>query len=107
MTSSRIVARNVVWNWAGTGAQMLAGLFLLAGTVLVIPLFFRLFDVPAEQVASVRVALFLIGLNLAVIFPCSVFDATLWAYQRFDLLNLIDIPATVLRVALTVLLVGN
>jgi O-antigen/teichoic acid export membrane protein len=178
MSSRRTVARNVIWNWAGTGAQMLAGLLLLPylvhhlgqtgyglwnliasltgyfdlfdlgirgslgrniafhraknnpdgvkavvstgfaflglgsvlvllGTAAVLPLFFRLFDVPPEQAGDVRIALVLIGVNLAVIFPCSVFDSTLWAHERFDLLNLVDIPVTVLRVVLTLLLVGG
>jgi O-antigen/teichoic acid export membrane protein len=37
----------------------------------------------------------------------NVFDATLWGFQRFDVLNAIDIPVTALRVALTFAVVGR
>ena len=36
--------------------------------------FFWFFDVPADAVGDVRIALLLIGLNLALIFPFSVFE---------------------------------
>ncbi len=78
---------------------------LCTGAVLVG--FFLLFDVPPDQVASVRIALLLVGLNLALTFPFSVFDATLWSMQRFDVLNAIDIPTVVLRAGLTFLLIGQ
>jgi O-antigen/teichoic acid export membrane protein len=83
-----------------------AGLIALLGTLALLPVFPRLFDVPAEQLGEARLALLLVGLNLALWLPLNVFDATLWAYQRFDLLNAIDIPAALLRLALTFWLVG-
>src|SRR5262249_38294571 len=68
-------------------------------------LFFRLFPVESGAAAAVDLALILIGVNLAVILPLSVFDAVLWANQRFDLLNAVDIPSLALRVVLTLSLV--
>ena len=70
-------------------------------------LFFSLFHVPAEQVSDVRIALLIVGLNLALSFPLSLFDAILWASQRFDVLNAIEIPTVVLRAGLTYLLIGG
>jgi O-antigen/teichoic acid export membrane protein len=69
----------------------------LAGVVALQFLFFRLFEVPADQQWTVRVTLFLSGLNLALFFPLGAFDATLWAAQRFDRLNQIDVSANVLK----------
>jgi O-antigen/teichoic acid export membrane protein len=77
------------------------GLLVLAATAGVVWIFFGSFDVPAGQVPAVRLALVLVCVNLAVSFPLNIFDGTLWAAQRFDLLNGVDIPATGLRVALT------
>jgi O-antigen/teichoic acid export membrane protein len=168
----RLVARNVIWNWAGVGSAMLvgfvvapflvrhlgettyglwiliasltsyfglldlgtrgsvgrnvafyrakgdarqvnailstalavlctAGLVALLGTGVIQLLFFRLFDVPADQVAQTRLALLLIGINLGLSLPTSVFDAMLWAFQRFDVLNGIDIVTALVRTGLT------
>jgi O-antigen/teichoic acid export membrane protein len=77
------------------------GLLVLAATFVAVWIFFRAFDVPADQASAVRLALVLVCVNLAVSFPLNIFDGTLWAAQRFDLLNGVDIPATGLRVALT------
>jgi O-antigen/teichoic acid export membrane protein len=84
---------------AGTG---LLGFF---GVLALLPVFFCLFDVPGEQVTPVRLALLIVGINLGLSFLTNAFDATLWGFQRFDLLNLIDIPATLSRVGLTITLV--
>ena len=67
----------------------------------------RFFDVPAEQIGPSRLALILVGLNFALWLPLCVFDGILWASQRFDLLNRIDLTATLLRTALTFLLIGR
>jgi O-antigen/teichoic acid export membrane protein len=178
MSFQRSLARNVIWNWAGMVALMLAGflvapflvhrlgetvyglwiliasltsyfglfdlgvrgsvgryiafhrarddrvrvnatlstaltilcgtaLAVLAGTFALSWLFFRIFDVPAAEVDETRLALLVVGVNLALTFPLNVFDATLWAFQRFDLLNAIDIPAVILRTALTFYFIGT
>lgn len=69
--------------------------------------FFALFDVPESQAAQTRTALLIVGANLALSFPLALFDSTLWSAQRFDLLNAIDIPATLVRVGLTFYLIGQ
>ena len=74
-----------------------ACLITFVGVVVLQFLFFRIFDVPPEQEWIVRITLLLAGLNLALFFPMSAFDATLWAAQRFDRLNQIDISVAVLK----------
>lgn len=59
--------------------------------------FFRFFSVPPGEVVQVRLALWLIIVNLALSFPLSLFDGLLWAGQRFDLINAIEIVFTILR----------
>ncbi|MEI8372301.1 MAG: oligosaccharide flippase family protein [Planctomycetota bacterium] len=80
-----------------------ACLITLLGAVALQFLFFRLFDVSPDQEWIVRITLLLAGLNLALSFPISAFDATLWAAQRFDRLNQIDISVSVLKAVLMVL----
>lgn len=174
----RTIARNVVWNWAGMGANMIAGFVVapflihrlgdstyglwvliasltsyfglldigvrgsvarqiafyrakndveggnatlntalamlcgaatlaLIGTLGAIFLFFYIIPVPADQVQNVQLALLLVGLNLVLWLPLSMFDAMLWAYQRFDLINAVDITTVVVRVGLTFYLIGR
>ena len=82
-----------------------AGLVLLA-TFALPALFFHWYAVPAAEQAGVRLALLLVGANLALTFPLSVFDAALWAFQRFDVNNAIDIPLSLLRGGLSLALVA-
>jgi O-antigen/teichoic acid export membrane protein len=86
-----------------SAAGTLALLLTFAGSFL----FFAVFRVPAGEVAEVRLALMLVGLNLALMLLLNVFDATLWAGQRFDLLNAVDIPVVVTRTALSFWLIGS
>ena len=67
----------------------------------------RMFEVPADQIGNARLALLLVGANLALSFPLQIFDGNLWAAQRFDVLNLVDIPATLVRIGLTFAFVRN
>jgi O-antigen/teichoic acid export membrane protein len=79
-----------------------AGLAALLATFGLLSWFLRLFhDIPPDQVAAARLALLIVGTSLALMLPMNVFDATLWGYQRFDLINAIDIAAVVARTALT------
>jgi O-antigen/teichoic acid export membrane protein len=95
-------------NVLGVNATLNTALALLLGAcataivVLVVLqlLFFQLFDVPEEQTRLVRIALMLAGLNLALSFPLSAFDSTLWAAERFDHLNQIGIIVNLFKVAL-------
>src|SRR5688500_9754944 len=75
--------------------------FIVIAAVAATVLFDRIFDPPAELIDEARLALLLVGINLAVTFPLQVFDGNLWAAQRFDVLNSVDIPMTAARVALT------
>ncbi len=100
------VGVNRVLNTAGAilGA---AGLIALLATFGVLLFFFRIFDVPPDQVADARLALVLVGINFAMSLPASLFDATLWAYQRYDLRNGLDIVTVLVRTVLTFTLIGN
>jgi O-antigen/teichoic acid export membrane protein len=88
---------------------LLSGVAVLAliATLVVLLVFFHIFDVPAENVAAARWAILVLGINLAVTFPISVFDGVLWGLERFDLLNVIDIPTAVVRTGLTFWLVRD
>lgn len=89
------------------GILSVVAFLTVVGTGLLLSLFFHLFDVPPDRAADVHCALLVVGINLALTFPLSLFDATLWAFQRFDLINAIDIAAIVLRTGLTFLLVAD
>jgi O-antigen/teichoic acid export membrane protein len=78
----------------------------LLATVGILWLFFLMIDVPPEQQDAARLALALVGLNFALSLPLQTFDAVLWAYQRFDFQNGVDIPNVLLRAALTYCLIG-
>ncbi len=67
----------------------------------------QLVEVPAPLMDPARMALLVVGVNLGCALVLNVYDATLWAYQRFDLSNAIDVPVTVLRVALTLYFVRH
>lgn len=84
---------------------LIPALLSVVGAFALAPLFDRLFTVPEGREAAVRLALVLTGINLAVSILFSVFDAALWSMQRFDILNAIEIPATLVRTLLTFLLV--
>lgn len=63
------------------------------------------FNVPAGHTAMAQVVLIIVGIDLALGFFLKVCDAALWAAQRFDLINLVDIAATILRASLTLAIV--
>ncbi|MEO6808985.1 MAG: oligosaccharide flippase family protein, partial [Isosphaeraceae bacterium] len=90
-----------------TAVLVLAGVLALLGTLGASILFTRLFDVPPEHAAGAYWALWLVGLNLALWLPLNVFDATLWASERFDLLNAVDIGTVLIRTGLTFVLIGR
>jgi O-antigen/teichoic acid export membrane protein len=62
------------------------------------------FKIPAEFLGTARILFFLIGTDVALGFPLSVFGCTLEGYQSFWLLNLTHIGASLLR-GLLILLV--
>lgn len=81
----------------------------LLGLLALHLVFFWAFEVPPALVWSVHVALAIAGLNLALTFPLNAFDATLWAAQRFDRTNQIDVSIAIVRALLifTCLSSGN
>jgi O-antigen/teichoic acid export membrane protein len=64
-------------------------------------LFPLIFAIGPEQLGEVTTALGVVGFQLALWFTLRIFDAALWARQRFDLLNSIDIPLALTRAGLT------
>jgi O-antigen/teichoic acid export membrane protein len=86
----------------GAVGGVAAGLLAATG-----PLLLRLFEVPPDQAESARLALLLVAANLGASLVANAFDATLWGYQRFDRLNAIDIPVTMLRAGATFLVIGT
>lgn len=82
-----------------------------AATVAVIfacePLFFRLFVIPVERQADASFALRLVALQFALFLAATAFDAILWGFQRFDWLNAVEIPSSLMRGGLTLMLVKS
>jgi O-antigen/teichoic acid export membrane protein len=85
---------------------LVAFLVVCVAVCVVLVVFPRLFSVPSGSMLDVRYSLILVGLNLAITFPASIFAGFLWAHERFDLLNAVDIPSLILRTALSLTLVG-
>jgi O-antigen/teichoic acid export membrane protein len=178
MSTKRLVARNVLWNWAGTFITMAAGflvapflihelgntiyglwiqiasltnffgfldlgirgavgrniaflrakddlrgvngvlntslvlLFVLGvvgmlGILVYRLFFFDLFLVPTDLRDKVQWTLLIIAVNLGLVLVFNAFDATLWGFQRFDIINAVDIPATLLRTGLVFYFIGE
>lgn len=84
-----------------TGVAVLALLVVLA----LVPMFHWLYAIPPQQQSAATWAIIIVGLNLAMTFPVMVFDGVLWGHERFDLINVIDIPTAIIRTGLTFLLV--
>ena len=89
---------------ATTSVLALAGLAALAlsGLVawVVVP---HAFNVPGEYMAELRLAAVLLGVDLLLAFPTSVFAAVFESRQRFDVLSGVTIVASVVVAAATVL----
>lgn len=63
----------------------------VVGTLVMLGVFSHFNDVPADELGNVRLAMMLAGLTVALTLALSIFDAALWAYERFDVLNVIDV----------------
>ena len=70
------------------------------------PIFLAAFTVPPQDAADVSIALRLMALASAVHFIAAPFGCILWGYERMDLINLIDVPLVLLRLALLIVFVG-
>jgi O-antigen/teichoic acid export membrane protein len=80
---------------------------LISLVTWVIPtIFFAVFTVPPQDMTDVALALRLMALATAVHFIAAPFTCMLWGYERLDLINLIDIPVLLLRLALLFIFVG-
>ncbi len=88
------------------GIASVAGIVALVVSLCLPILFFRLFEIPADQADQVRAALLLIGCNIALSFPLSLFDGILWGYERFDAINAVEVPIAVMRALLTFVVIG-
>jgi len=91
---------NVLMSTACALLLVVCGLVCLA-TCLVLVIFPRVFTVPPERLWDVRFSIILVGLNLALTFPASIFAGFLWSRERFDLQNAVDVPALTLRTVLS------
>jgi O-antigen/teichoic acid export membrane protein len=80
-----------------------ASLAILAA-VIIVPLLPILIAVPPAELRTAQLAFAIASLALALSLVFSTFDAALWACQRFDLLNAIDVSNTFVRLALSVCL---
>ena len=85
----------------------IACVIALVGTFAVLPQFLRFFDVPSDQTNDARIALIYVGISFSLMLPFSVFDAVLWGFQRFDLLNGIDIIIAIIRTSSTFYLLSR
>jgi O-antigen/teichoic acid export membrane protein len=99
-------AVNAVLNTALVLLCGVAGVACLA-TLISVWLFPHVFEIPAGYHNPARIALLIVGLNLALTFPVAIFDSVLWALQRFDLLNIVDIPVGILRTVLVFYFIGR
>ncbi|MGB9329447.1 MAG: oligosaccharide flippase family protein [Steroidobacteraceae bacterium] len=86
---------------------LIVALIVCVATSVALTVFPVMFVVPPAHALDVRYSLILVGFNLALAFPTSIFSGFLWGFERFDLLNAIEIPALVLRTALSMTAVSN
>jgi O-antigen/teichoic acid export membrane protein len=81
----------------------MAGFVAIALTFVARLFFLKLFpDIKPELLSEAQIALLIVGIGFALSVPTTVFDAMLWAYQRFDIINMIDICGAGIRTAMIV-----
>lgn len=69
--------------------------------------FFQYFAIPIDQQADVSLAYRLVAINFTVTLLGAAFDSTLWGFQRFDSINAVGIPVSLLRLGLTFVLIQS
>ena len=84
----------------------LVGILMFVGTLIFAAVLPHVVDIPPSALSTARNTMILVGLGFAIHTVLSIFDAGLWALQRFDTLNMIDIPTLVLRALLTFVLIA-
>jgi O-antigen/teichoic acid export membrane protein len=82
-------------------------LVLCLATWLAAVVFCDLFPVPPQQVRDVVTAVWIVGISTALTIPFGAYVGLVWAYERFDLLNAVEIPGAVLRTAGVLFLVNG
>ncbi len=92
-----------------TACALLMVVFVVVclATCVVLVVFPLLFEVTADRMLDVRYSLILVGVTLAMAFPASIYMGFLWGHERFDLQNAVDIPALILRTALSLTMVSS
>lgn len=70
------------------------------------PVFLAIFGAPTSEVTGVSEAIWIVGLSIAVMVPLEAYAGVLWAYERFDLLNGVDIIGAIARTVLILAYVG-
>lgn len=90
-----------------TATAILAALGAIAFAGIAVLSYFlpHLIEIPAGQLDSARLALLLVGVHLGLWLVLTIFDGALWGLQRFDLLNIIDVSVSIVRLALVYFLV--
>jgi O-antigen/teichoic acid export membrane protein len=94
--ASSIIATGLLLN---TGL----GLLLIFASVLLAPFFTNIFNVPAAEERTATWLFLLSGIGVSLSIPCGIVSAVLRGLQRFDLLNISGVVATLLTVGATVL----
>jgi O-antigen/teichoic acid export membrane protein len=61
--------------------------------------------IEVNQTSNTFISILLVGVSFAFQLPSQVFDGILWAYERFDIQNLVDVPVAIARAVLTWLFV--
>ena len=79
------------------------GLLVIAISVLLAPLFSVIFNTTATEQSTAIWLFLLVGVGVAITIPCGIAPAVLRGLQRFDLLNLIGVTATIVTAAATVI----
>ncbi|MDW6023082.1 oligosaccharide flippase family protein [Mesorhizobium sp. BAC0120] len=64
------------------------------------------FQMPPEKAPDVARAVWLMGLASAIHFVAAPYTCFLWGYERFDLMNSVEIPSMLLRLAMLFVFVG-
>lgn len=86
-----------------TAVAMLAGGGLLAlAAVAAMNVSFGVFKVDHQLEAAARTALVIVGINISIALPMSVFNAVLFSLERFDILNGVSIVSALTRASLVV-----
>ena len=83
------------------------GVLVLLSVAGVLVLFFHVIEVPIELYPTVRAALAISGLTLAISYPMFAFEGVLCGCQRYDLINLVSIPESLIRAGLVVFFIGR